>query len=247
MPYWVWPVMFACAFLALLSNSAIIYRLTIIMGKHVRINDACWMTLIGVIGNSTGLPIGSGVKYLFWHKVVGLSAAKIFKGMLYFSFICFWISFVGGLFTSIAGGYELKLANVLLFLFVVGLICISLLFYRIEGWVWSVKAVGMDCMFPALSAFGMASLFVMPIINNFPDMEVFQAYSISLFFLAITYLSFSSAFPGGQEILLGGAAKFLGEPFLLGVGLALLVRAVFIIVAAIMILGLQPITLREKK
>ncbi len=223
---------------SLWANSLIIKRVTSRYRKFVSVRDSLWMTSVGVLGNSLGLPVGTGVKYYFWVVQVGLKVRQSLLGVGYFSLFSFLLSSLVVLVLSAVSS-----GSSALYLIACGVVAISgLLVWGVSRAIFKVDdlEVVLDFGLVVVVIALMAFLFSLPLAFYYPNIELFDIVIVSFGFIALSYLTFVSSIPVGQELLLGLVAMFFNDQFMLGVAVGLAVRMVYVLNAAAVVLLLKP-------
>lgn len=224
--------------LSLWGNSLIIRRVTSRYQKYVSTGHSLWMTSVGVLGNSLGLPIGTGIKYYFWVQKVGLKVRQSVMGVGYFSLFSFLFSTLVALalFSEREGVSELWLVtSMVLILGAILVWAVSRLLFK-----GSVFDVLLDFGLVIAVVLFMVALFSLPLAFYYPSIDLSDVMIVSFGFIALSYLTFISSFPAGQELLLGVVTVFFSDDFMLGVAVGLAVRMIYVINAGMVVLLLKP-------
>lgn len=223
--------------ISLLLNSLVIKRVSFRFGRYVSVRDSLWMTSVGVLGNSLGLPIGTGAKYYFWVTRIGLKIKSALMGIGYFSLLSFGTALMVGLTLLGSGGaFEylwLWLSVFCAFFLAAASFVANFLF---DG---QRVAILFDWVLALVVVSAMAALFALPLAYYYPHIDVIDVFALSFGFLALSYLTFVSSIPAGQELLSGGVALLFGDEFMLGVGVSLSVRMIYVLFAGAFVLMLR--------
>ena len=224
--------------LSLWANSLVIHRVTYRYRRSVSAVDSLWLTSVGVLGNSLGLPIGTGAKYYFWVVRAGLKVRQSLLGIGYFSLCSFLVSLVLALLVytiaSANGQAWLGLLSVSIVLFVLPQVLAGMLFEgRRADVIW-------DGGLSLLVVLLMAMLVFTPLSYYYSEISTTNILIISLGFIALSYVTFVASIPAGQELLLGTMTAFLGEQFMSGVAVSLVVRMAYVLSAAAVVMFVKP-------
>ncbi|MGH1370497.1 MAG: hypothetical protein ACRBBW_00575 [Cellvibrionaceae bacterium] len=220
--------------ISLLLNSLVIKRVTYRFRKYVSVKDSLWMTSVGILGNSLGLPIGTGAKYYFWVTRIGLKIKSSLLGIGYFSLLSFGSASIVclGLLEHREAIDYLWLA---LLLFIIVFVCLAVA-ASVLVFDGSLSEVVLDWALAFAAVSFMSALFALPLAYYYPHIAVDSVFMLSFGFLALSYLTFVSSIPAGQELLSGAVALFLGDDFMLGVGVSLSVRMIYVVCAGVVAL-----------